>query len=120
MVRRLPLFVCICLFIFIGSLFIAFTTAIAQTTDDTSKDSLPAKIAALSSGPIYNLDNEQLQTILTPFLQDNPSIKAIRIIESIDNEVMLLFYREDSKLFFGQPIPVKFNNFKHTKVESFY
>ena len=33
---------------------------------------------------------------------------------------MLLFYREGSKLIFGQPIPKKFNNFYYFTEKSFY
>ena len=95
--------------------------ASAQTAANKSSENLlPEKIAALSAIPIYNLDSEQLQVVLTPFLQDNPSIKALRIIESIDEDVMLLFYREESSLVFGQPIPDKFHDLKRSRVESFY
>ncbi|MBT7711942.1 MAG: transporter substrate-binding domain-containing protein [Deltaproteobacteria bacterium] len=98
-----------------------FYPVLAQTVTNKPSDShLPKKVATLSAGPIYNLDNEQLQTILTPFLQDNPSIKALRIIETIDDDLMLVFYREEGNLIFGKSIPEKFKNFKHAKEKSFY
>jgi len=103
--------------VFIGTGIAVFAQA---TTSKTSENLLPEKVAALSSTPIYNLDSEQLQTILTPFLQDNPSIRALRIIDSIDDEIMLLFFRDENKLIFGQPIPEKFKQLKYSKTESFY
>jgi PAS domain S-box-containing protein len=121
MCSKLPLYRGFLLMIITVVLFGAYQFSLAQTiAGKASVDNLPQKIAVLSSTPIYNLDNEQLQTILTPFLQDNPLIKALRIIESIDNDVMLRFYREDSKLIFGQPIPKRFNEYKYLKVQSFY
>ena len=97
------------------------THVFAQSkVDNPPEDPLPKKIAALSATPIYNLDNEQLQSILTPFLQDNPSVKALQIFETIDNDVMLQFYREENKLIFGRSIPDKFQNLNHFKEKSFY
>jgi PAS domain S-box-containing protein len=87
---------------------------------ETTKNPLADKIAKLSAMHLYNLDKEQLQSVLSAYLQDNPSIKALRIVESIDDEVMLQFYREENKLIFGEPISTEFHDFKYSKEDSFY
>ena len=121
MISKLCLLLGILLVISSEFLFGADIFAATQTSESRiSENLLPAKIAALSATTIYNLDNEQLQSILMPFLQDNPSIKALRVIESIDDDVMLLFYRDEGKLNFGQAIPNKFKDFKYKKEESLY
>ena len=121
MSRKLILFISFLMIFISGFLFGSGTFALMTTeTNNNSTDLLSKKIAALSAGPIYNLDNEQLQSILTPFLQDNPSIKALRIVESIDDEVMLQFFRDEEKLIFGQSIPDRFNKLEYSKTESLY
>ena len=120
MIKKLPLTIGIFLTVFSVYLLTVVGIATAQSTTNKTVENLTEKIAVLSASPIYNLDNEQLQAILTPFLQDNPSVKALHIIESIDNDVMLLFYRKEGQLIFGQSIPDKFLEFKHSKAESFY
>jgi PAS domain S-box-containing protein len=81
---------------------------------------LAGRIAKLSAMHLYNFDKVQLKSVLTAYLQDNSNIQALRIIESIDDEVMLLFYRAGDRFIFDQSIPDKFKKFSHTSAGSTY
>ncbi|MBF0289907.1 MAG: transporter substrate-binding domain-containing protein, partial [SAR324 cluster bacterium] len=87
---------------------------------ENKQSSLIEKIAVLSARHLYNFDQEQLKNVLTPYLQDNPSVKALRIVETVDNDVMLLFYREGDLLVFDKPIPETMLDFNNAKGNSFY
>ena|GEM_PF-2775943 len=68
-------------------------------------DALARKIASVTANAIYNLDREQLVAVLEGFLDEKPEIKALIIRESIENEHLLGFYREDGRAVYNEPIP---------------
>ena len=63
------------------------------------------KIASITRRAIYNLDSDQLMAVIENYLDENPQIKSLRIVENVDQEVLLTFYRLDNRPIYNQPIP---------------
>jgi len=87
-------------------LFLLLSTAI-QANNHVIID-----LAQLSSKPLYNLDEEELIQTLTPFLKKNINIKALKIIENIDNDNFLIFFRDKKSFVFSQEIPKNIKKLK--------
>ncbi|SCA55138.1 membrane hypothetical protein [Candidatus Terasakiella magnetica] len=63
-------------------------------------------IARFAAKAIYNLDEDQLRAVLDPYLEVDKNIKGLRVIESIENEVILQFYRDkNNKVLYGETLP---------------
>ena len=63
------------------------------------------KIAFIAKRAVYNLDSDQLMAVVENYLDENPQIKSLRIVENIDQEVLLTFYRLKNRSIYNQPIP---------------
>lgn len=95
------------------SLALLLTTSVsANTTPNTNGPHtegqlLANKIATMTKTAVYNLDNDQLFAVLESFLIDTPSIKGLKITESVDQEVLITFFRDDTQLTYDQVLPEK-------------
>lgn len=82
-------------------LLFAFSGALCRAAENQ----LGRDVAELSAALVYNLDNQQMPFLLKPYLKKQTSIMALIITETIDNEVMLTFYRDKNQMVFNQPVP---------------
>ena len=80
-------------------------SAHALRADTSQLDSFIEKISAL---PLQQIETRELEKQLLPLLNDSPTIKSIKIIESMDNQVILRAYRKDNMVHFNSPIPSEF------------
>ncbi len=78
-------------------------------------------ISSLSSKYIYNFEHEQLQLILQPYLEIKQEIKALQIIENVDNEVFLTYYLDkNSQAVFNGVIPESYKSLKSVVQDIIY
>ncbi|MCU7836625.1 MAG: transporter substrate-binding domain-containing protein [gamma proteobacterium symbiont of Taylorina sp.] len=70
-------------------------------------------IAVITSFPVYNLDTDQLIRILQPLMEENNTIKAIEIIDTIGNETLISFYRLTDKKIYNNKIPESIKAYEH-------
>lgn len=78
----------------------------ATQVDDARGQELADKVASIATVGIYNLDTDQLAAVLENFLFDHPEIIGLKIFESIENERLLSFYREENgDITYGKDIP---------------
>ncbi|CCQ75258.1 transporter substrate-binding domain-containing protein [Magnetospira sp. QH-2] len=89
---------------FLLTLFCVSLGAPAAGSDDNGQNAAD-KIASFASKAIYNLDEDQLVAVLESYLGEKPEVKALVVTESIDQEQLLTYYRDNEELVFGQPIP---------------
>jgi hypothetical protein len=84
---------------------------IADPNSDLKLDVFIEKISEQSSQQLYDIDTSELESQLIPLLRANLSVQSVEIIESIDNETVLRFYRSGQALFFNREIPPEINNY---------
>lgn len=65
------------------------------------------KIAQFTDDGVYNLDTEHLLAFADGYLDQNREIKALQIIENIDQDVLLSVYRLGDELIHNQPFPAE-------------
>jgi PAS domain S-box-containing protein len=96
-------------------LFFALSVnSIAYASESKNSGQIVAdKIASFAAKAIYNLDRDQLGAVLESFLDENPEIKALTITETIDQEVLLNYFRQDNKPVYDQPIPEELLKLKY-------
>lgn len=63
------------------------------------------KIASITSRAIYNLDSDQLMAVIENYLDENRQIQSLQIVENVDQEVLLTYFRRDNRPAYNQPIP---------------
>ncbi|MBW1749632.1 MAG: transporter substrate-binding domain-containing protein, partial [Deltaproteobacteria bacterium] len=63
------------------------------------------KIASITRRAIYNLDSDQLMAVIENYLDENHEIQSLHIVENIDQEVLLTYFRRDNRPVYNQPIP---------------
>lgn len=84
-------------------LAVAFgSTAQAQQEDGQA---IADRIAVFTARAIYNLDTDHLLTSLEPYLEERPAIRALVVTETIDEEVLLTYFRQGDRAVYGEPIP---------------
>lgn len=69
-------------------------------------------ISTLTGNTLYNLDLESLQAILQPVLRKNTNIKALSILESLDNELVFTYFLDEKKAFYNEGVPQDYKNLK--------
>ncbi|MCU7835814.1 MAG: transporter substrate-binding domain-containing protein [gamma proteobacterium symbiont of Taylorina sp.] len=91
--------------ILIALFFLISITAVnANSINQEIKNDLNF-FANLSAKYLYEVDEEQLLVVLKPSLKIHKHIRALKIIENIDNEIFITFYKDGSQSVFNQPIP---------------
>ncbi|MBW1750758.1 MAG: transporter substrate-binding domain-containing protein, partial [Deltaproteobacteria bacterium] len=70
------------------------------------------KIASITSRAIYNLDSDQLMAVIENYLDENRQIQSLQIVENVDQEVLLTYFRRDDRPVYNQPIPESLLNFE--------
>lgn len=74
------------------------------------------KIIPAVSKKLYDIDTDDLPLILRALLKENSSVQAVEIKESIDNERVFSYFRNNNKLEFNKEIPKRYlKNRKRTK-----
>ena len=107
-------------FLFLSLLCILYTqTGISAESGDDRLDTFIEKISDLSKLQLYEIETDQLADQLLPLLQENSFVQTVQIIESIDNEVVLRFFRLNKDIFFNQAIPQDFNKYS-VRTENIY
>ena len=67
------------------------------------------KIIPVVTIPIYNIDTDNLPSLLAQLLKENKDVKAIKIKESIDNSEIFSYYKDEKKTpIFNSQIPQKY------------
>ncbi|MBF0266608.1 MAG: transporter substrate-binding domain-containing protein, partial [Gammaproteobacteria bacterium] len=92
-------------FVIYISLAVFFPTNANATIPTEDGQVLANRIAKSSAHSVYNVNIEQLNTLLKLMLAENTDIQALNIIDSIDNQSLISFYREDGLMIFNEPIP---------------
>jgi len=70
------------------------------------------KIASITSRAIYNLDSDQLRAVIENYLDENRQIQSLQIVETVDQEVLLTYFRRDNRPVYNQPIPESLFNYE--------
>ncbi|MEA3499230.1 MAG: transporter substrate-binding domain-containing protein, partial [Campylobacterota bacterium] len=83
--------------------FLFFSLSLNATVE--KKLNLAQSIAALVANPVYQVDTEQVEITIRSIVQDNITIKAIKIKDADDGEIIVEFFRQKDKLVFGKNIP---------------
>ncbi len=91
-----------------------------QLRGDSEGQKLANKIAVMTRTGVYNLDNDQLLAVLESFLIDTPSIKGLRITESVDQEVLISFFRRDDQLVYQSNLPEEIEKLESFRSDIFY
>lgn len=81
---------------------------------------LADKIAAFTNKAIFNLDEDQLIAVLEGYLSEKTEIRALEVIESIDREVLLTYFRKDNQGVFNQSIPAELITLQQFSADSVY
>ena len=76
------------------------------------------KIASFANNGIYNLDVDQLKAALGNFLEERPEIKALTIKDALDQELLLIYFRQNDAAVYNQPIPDDLLENDHFSAES--
>ena len=98
-------------------IFLCFTiTSSAYCSNKNIKSDL-RYFASLSANYLYEVDEEQLPIALEPYLAKYKHIKAIKIIESVDNATFMTYYNDGVKSIFNQPIPKTLKQLKSISSE---
>ncbi len=59
-------------------------------------------IAKISANSLYNLDNDQLELSITPYLKGHPNFKAVKIIDATDDSIFVQAYNQNSIIIFDK------------------
>jgi len=82
------------------------------TTTLFASQSAVEDLAKLSANSLYNLDNEQVEISIEPYLEGKEYIKALKIIDNTDNSIFFSLYKKDGKFIKQQKIPQNFLDLK--------
>ncbi|PCI39417.1 MAG: hypothetical protein COB46_08870 [Rhodospirillaceae bacterium] len=81
---------------------------------------LARKIAAFTNRAIYNLDEDQLLAVLENFLEEHPEIKGLVVTETIDQEILLTYFRQNNQVVYGETIPNDIQAFSSFAADSIF
>jgi len=98
---------------------LASNTAFAQETG-RNVTSHADRIAGFAARAVYNLDADMLRAVLEGYLVDQKDIAGLSITESIDNERLLTYFRNEAEGVFGQPIPDEIASLARTDADVIY
>lgn len=98
---------------------LASNTAFAQETG-RNVTSHAERIAGFSARAVYNLDADQLRAVVEGYLVDQKDIAGLSITETIDNERLLTYFRDDTGGVFGQTIPDEIASLARTDADVIY
>ncbi len=99
------------------SFLIVFLLFISSSADEKS---FIEKTIPLITKPIYNMDFVELPSIIKPLLSEYKNIKAISIVESIQNKNAMTFYQDNGQLIFNKTIPEKYLQLKKRTQKIYY
>lgn len=106
------------LFVFVLFAFAGVIQSSAAHADNGQK--IVDKIAGFAHRAIYNLDEEQLEHVLESYLDEHLNVKALTVTESIDQDVILTYFRKDGQAVFNQPIPDELLNIKSFSAKAMF
>ncbi|MGB0681845.1 MAG: PAS domain S-box protein [Magnetovibrionaceae bacterium] len=92
--------VCFCLLFFGSNLGVH-----AQQAKSPGQSHADA-IAALVAKPLYDLDREQIRSVVENYVALDVAISGVRVTEDLENETFLSIYRDEvGNLVIGEPLP---------------
>lgn len=77
------------------------------------------EIANLTKTLVYNMDTEELPSVLIPYLEKNKDILALNIIDNLSDQNIISFYRDskNNKLIFNKPFSLNLSNLEETQID---
>ncbi len=82
--------------------------------DNFNIDIFLNKIIPLLKKPLYNIDTEDLSSLLKALILENKNVQAISLKESLDKEIVFRFYKNSDNLIFNEKIPEHYFKNKST------
>ena len=105
-------------FLILVSLLFIFTGQVLANSDQALEKS--RDIANISKIFLYNLDRTQLQQTLSVILEQDQNIKAINVIDTVENNPFFSYYREENTAIYNQTIPKSFEQYKKISTKLYY
>jgi len=60
------------------------------------------KLSKFIANPLYHFNNTQLAVTIVPFVKDDKTIKAIKVVDSIDDTIFFQAYKKDGELVYSK------------------
>jgi polar amino acid transport system substrate-binding protein len=102
---------------FIFKFIVIFILSFSSLCASNDKVSEIAKLSAVS---LFNMDKTSLELVLKLYISKYSEVKALKVINSINNEIYFSFYKENDKLIFNNEFPIFIKDLNKFEEDVFY